>query len=719
MELVQAVDTAALTLMDVDSLDSPQADELATILEGLAGRLPGPGGDACGWCAWSIRSAQQESLSLREVVRRVSETLSALQTILCDDADPASVVFPNAVTCGTEAGNAELPPELQESQAHLDGDIPQCDDVALGGADGEAIVEETPLEETAGKSEPFDTAPVERDPELMEMFVAEAGEHLDAAEPNLIALEQDPSDKEALDAVFRSFHTVKGSAGFAQLQPIEHLAHALEELLDLAREGKLLLTGDVMDLVLAGLDSLRRSTYATAAALDTKGEPAWDAHGHDLAAAIRARFSGDANAAEMLVPERPATLPLPTSDTKPAERSVRNAAEAIRVDRQRLDQLIDVIGELVIAESMVSAELGAQGSFRAETLPQLRKITRELQELSLSLRMMPIAGQFQKMNRVVRDLSRKLGKAVDLVVEGGETELDKSVIDEIGDPLMHLVRNSLDHGIERSSADRVAAGKPETATITLRAYHKGGNIYVEIEDDGAGINRERVLARAVERGIVSPDVELDDEDIDQLLFEPGFSTAAQVTEVSGRGVGMDVVRRNIESLRGSVGIRSERGVGTTVTLRLPLTLAIIDGMIVRVGERRFIIPTLSIVEQLRPESGMLARVKGTGEIVAVRGRNVPFHRLAEVFDLKVDRTPATDGIIVLVEEKDRLSGLFVDDVLGQQQVVIKSLGTAMAKDTPGVAGAAVMPDGDVGLILDVHGVLALARGERALHSKGA
>jgi two-component system, chemotaxis family, sensor kinase CheA len=393
-----------------------------------------------------------------------------------------------------------------------------------------------------------------------------------------------------------------------------------------------------------------------------------------------------------------------------AAQSIVQVREAVKVDADRLDLLVDMIGELVIAESMVaqSPELKAHLSTDVgRHLSLLDKITRELQVMAMSLRMVPVRSIFQKMARLVRDLSKKTGKPVNFTMHGEETELDKTVVDKIGDPLVHMVRNSVDHGLEDTPEMRIQAGKPPMGNVTLRAFHMGGNIHIQVEDDGRGLNRDAILRKALERGLISESDNLSDREIWNLIFEPGFSTAKQVTEVSGRGVGMDVVKRNIESLRGQVDIQSEQGKGSVFTIRLPLTLAIIDGMVVRVGEERYIIPTLSIVISLRPDKQNLNTVVGRGETLKLQGKLVPVLRLHKLFGIPDAVTDLSDGTIIVLESEGSHVGLLVDEILGQQQIVIKSLGDTF-KDTPGIASGAIMPDGLVGLILDVGGLMKLS-----------
>ncbi|MFA6244982.1 MAG: chemotaxis protein CheA, partial [Candidatus Hydrogenedentales bacterium] len=383
--------------------------------------------------------------------------------------------------------------------------------------------------------------------------------------------------------------------------------------------------------------------------------------------------------------------------------------EAVKVDAERLDRLIDLIGELVIAESMVcqAPEILENASpSMIRQINRLDKITRELQEIGTALRMVPVKATFQKMARLVRDLARKADKQIEFVMTGDDTELDKTVVDKIGDPLVHIVRNAVDHGIESTKDERIAAGKGAIARIELRAFHKGGSIHIEVQDDGRGLDKDRILAKARERGIISETDVLSDEDTWALIFEPGFSTATTVTDVSGRGVGMDVVHRNIELLRGQVDIKSEKGKGATFSIRLPLTLAIIDGMVVRVGTERYIIPTLAVVRSIRPQPGDLLTVVQRGVMLKLQGELIPVFVLRELFNVGNGIQANQSNLIVIVEDEGRRMGLIVDDLLGKQQTVIKSLGETM-RGLPGIAGAAIMSDGNVGLILDVASLIRM------------
>ena len=374
--------------------------------------------------------------------------------------------------------------------------------------------------------------------------------------------------------------------------------------------------------------------------------------------------------------------------------------ESVRVNGARLDDMINQIGELVIGIAMVEQEWASlNDGGDSSAIVQLSKIVRDLQEQSLSLRMVPVAATFQKMARIVRDLSNKLGKQINFEVSGEETELDKTVVDQIGDPLVHMIRNSVDHGIE-TPEERIAAGKPAEGNVSVRAYHQGGNIYIELRDDGKGMNLDAIRRKAIDRGIVHEDDKLTNQEICELVFHAGLSTAEKVTDVSGRGVGMDVVRRNIEALKGSVTLNSEPGVGTTVKVRLPLTLAILDGLLVRLGSEVYVVPLLSVVESFRPSPGEVKRLANDSEVVQVRGEVVPIVRLHSIFSNSEAVTDPSQGLLVIVEDHDTKFALLVDDLLGQQQAVIKNLESNFHK-VRGIAGATILGDGRVALIIDI------------------
>ena len=400
---------------------------------------------------------------------------------------------------------------------------------------------------------------------------------------------------------------------------------------------------------------------------------------------------------------------------KPAAKAKRKptADSSIRVSIDKVDELINMVGELVITQSMLS-QLGEEEEFGDAELEklksglmQLERNTREMQENVMRIRMLPISFVFQRFPRLVHDLSAKLEKKIELVLSGESTELDKTVMEKIGDPLVHLIRNSLDHGIETPDV-RLAAGKAETGEIHLNAYHEGGNIVIEITDDGAGLNLEKILSKAKQSGIVTDNDKLSDEDIADLIFRPGFSTADVVSDVSGRGVGMDVVRRNIRALGGTVDVKTTAGQGSVFTIRLPLTLAILDGQSVVVGDEVYIVPLVAIIESVQVDTSLVNGITGQAQVYRLRDEYIPIVKLCDVFNVKPLHDNMEDGLLVVVEAEGKKVALLVDDLLGQQQVVIKSLETNF-KSVEGISGATILGDGTVALILDVTGLISISK----------
>ena len=583
---------------------------------------------------------------------------------------------------------------------------------------------------------------LENDAELLREFINESVEHLQNIEEGVLVLEENPTDADTLNSIFRAFHTFKGGSGFMNLGAIQRLAHELESLLDCARTGKLHITSEVINLILEGGDTLKRFMVEMEGQLT--GRSAVGAilvPTLGLLARIRTTLDGritapktsagqgcapapvdtqsppkplDTSTTQAQVPAPPQTEEaVPTNQgpqTETARGKAASAGAAVKVDTQKLDSLVDLVGEMVIAQSLVvqnRALTRIEDQQLTRDLAQLGRITKDLQRTAMSLRMVPIRQTFHKMNRLVRDIAAKTGKQVELLMEGEETELDRTIVEEIGDPLVHMIRNALDHGIENSET-RVSRGKPAHGTVWLRAFYQGGNIVIQIQDDGNGINKQRVLEKAIEKGLVPPGADLPDNEIYNLIFAPGFSTAETVTELSGRGVGMDVVRRNIDRLRGKVDIQSVVGEGSTFSISLPLTLAIIDGLIVGVGGQRYILPTLSVCESFRPSPGMISTVRGRGEMVTVRGKLRPVMRLYQSLGLEPASTDPTQSIAVMVEAGSSARCILVDELLGKQEVVIKSLGETF-KGNRMLAGAAILGDGRVGLILDPDSLVHLEK----------
>ena len=398
-----------------------------------------------------------------------------------------------------------------------------------------------------------------------------------------------------------------------------------------------------------------------------------------------------------------------TSKPSPTQATPRQSTEAssLRVGIDKVDALINLVGELVITQSMLSRFGDDFDMLEVEDLrkglAQLMRNTRELQESVMRIRMLPIKFSFSRFPRMVRDLCGRLGKQVEVQLQGEQTELDKTVLDKLSDPLVHIVRNAIDHGIEDPDV-RVAAGKSPTGLLRLNAYHAGGSIVIEVSDDGAGLDSQRILEKAQNKGLVSPGDSLTEEAIHNLIFAPGFSTAAEVNDLSGRGVGMDVVRRNINDLGGNVDIHSKQGQGSTITIRLPLTLAILDGQLVRVGTETYIIPLVSILESLQPIPQNVNTIAGGGEVYRMRDQEIPIVRLHRALSIEPDNHDISEGLIVVADVEGGPVGLLVDDLLAQQQIVIKSL-EANFRQVPGLSGATILGDGTVALILDIPGLV--------------
>lgn len=397
------------------------------------------------------------------------------------------------------------------------------------------------------------------------------------------------------------------------------------------------------------------------------------------------------------------------------EPAVNSESSSVRVGIEKIDTLINLVGELVITQSMLSQFNDGVDASQLEMLrhglAQLSRHTRELQESVMSIRMLPISTVFNRFPRLVRDLAQKLDKKVVLDMRGETTELDKTVLEKIGDPLVHLVRNAIDHGLEMPDK-RLAAGKGDTGTLRMEAFHRGGSIVVEVADDGAGLNRDAIVAKAISRGIIASGDDLSDDAVADLIFEAGFSTAAATTDLSGRGVGMDVVRRNVMDLGGTVAIRSTQGNGTTFTITLPLTLAIIDGLTAAVGEETYIVPLVSIIESVQVKPDAVRSVAGGGELFRFRDNWLPIVRLYDVFGCEGQRRAVDQGIVIVVEGEGTRIGLFVDELIGQQQAVVKSL-EANYRRVTGISGATILADGSVALIADVAGLVRMQGRRRA------
>ncbi len=567
----------------------------------------------------------------------------------------------------------------------------------------------------------------EEDLELIQDFLQESEEHLNNVEAALLTIEENPGDKEALHSAFRAFHTIKGISGFLGLTDIQTLTHNAETILDKARSEKLKLDSSLIDLILEAQDALKGLIGDVARYVNNE-PPEFDSRVllplvEKLKSAAEGKTESSGRTEE--TPETGNQEPNPQATEKTEEKKEQGAGNDprqpqasksrhatttsfLKVDTRKLDMLVELVGELVITQSQIAANkvLTEHPDDRLlKDLDQLEKILKDVQDLSLSLRMIPIKGLFQKMNRVVRDLARSLGKDVKMILSGEDTELDKTVIEQMHDPLVHMIRNSVDHGIEPPE-ERIKSGKPAQGTVFLSACHRAGHIIIEIKDDGRGLDKKAILQKAIAQGLVTPEQQLSDNEIYQLIFKPGFSTAKNVTNVSGRGVGMDVVHRNIKALRGRIEIESKEGKGTTFMIKLPLTLAIIEGMLIKIHEEQYIIPIAAVKESLMIDKKSISTVAGKGQMVQIRGNFIPLMHLEETMGKGIPKKEGEKFLLVVVEHEDKVAAFRVDDIIGQQQVVIKSIGEVFS-NLPGIAGCAILGDGRVCMILDVAALVSM------------
>ncbi|MFT7412870.1 MAG: two-component system chemotaxis sensor kinase CheA [Paraglaciecola sp.] len=604
-----------------------------------------------------------------------------------------------------------------------------------------------------------------------DMFFDESQEHLDSMEQQLMALDLISPDAEQLNSIFRAAHSIKGGSGIFGFDALTGLTHIMESLLDKARRGTADLNEAIVNVLLKTVDLLKTTleTYRNKKEVDqqsidkgidclesvlndentsnsnTQGtnddgfgffepettaklspENSVDIEGFGFFDELQpiSQESNDSfgffetpsvktnenDNRTVLKPNVQASSLEKKQLTNTSEQTKKTAeSTSIRVDIGKIDSLVNLVGELVITQSMltmIGSEVTGEIEDKLHTaLAELQRNTREIQESVMSMRMLPMSVTFNRFPRVVRDLSSKLGKKVDLVMEGANTEIDKGMIEKLVDPLTHLVRNSIDHGIETID-ERLALGKSERGTVILRAEQRGGSIEISITDDGAGLNREKILAKATENRL-EHDPDMPDTQVWALIFEAGFSTAAKVTDVSGRGVGMDVVKRNIETIGGRIEIESTLGKGSSFHIHLPLTLAIVDGMCVSVGDQIFVVPLMSIIESIQPSKDQIKDISNDN-LLWIREQYWPLIHLHKTMQIDNAILEPDKAIVVLIESSKKRFALLVDSLVGQQQVVIKSL-EKHYKRVPGVAGATIMGDGGVAMILDVESLASLVK----------
>jgi two-component system chemotaxis sensor kinase CheA len=605
------------------------------------------------------------------------------------------------------------------------------------------VKEETAQVEKKDANDNIQNAPEkisDDDMEILTDFISEAQENLDTIEVSLIELEHDPVNTDIINDIFRPFHTIKGVSGFLSLTKINKLAHATENLLDSARSGDFIISHTVTDIILASVDTLKalldkvkqgiqtgyresdddidvdslRSRLKQLQISLTKGEKEplgeilvrkKELSQSDLDQALEFQNKNSVKKLGEILVEEKKVKPKQVASALMEQSCVKKKMDVqVRVSTQKLDDLVDYAGELVIAQSMLRQQT-KEDAIVSKTVSQLGQIVNHMQNIAMSMRMIPIQATFMKMIRLVRDLSRKSGKEIHLSMTGEDTEIDRNVVDALYEPMVHMIRNACDHGIEATS-ERSKTGKPAQGNIHLCAYHKGGNIIIEIEDDGKGLDKDKILEKAKSTGLIKGDEQMTDTHVFDLIMQPGFSTAKEITDISGRGVGMDVVKDGIEKFRGHLNIASKKGKGTKFIISLPLTLAIIDGMLIGVDDQRYVIPTIAIQKAFKPRQGEYFTVKGKGEMVKDRGNLIPLIRLNEIYGTSNNKKSIDACLVVVVESKEEKRAILIDELLGKDEYVIKSLGHSM-NDIQGIAGGAILADGKVGLILDVDGIFSI------------
>ncbi len=569
--------------------------------------------------------------------------------------------------------------------------------------------------------------PLDIEIEMLGEFITECTDLIETAEVALLGLEESPDNEELVNTIFRAFHTIKGTSAFMGLDPISDFTHHAETLLSKVRDGDMPFDKACADISLRSIDILKKLLQTVENATGGDLLPTTPAY-HKIMRILHIICEEGISSAEAIkqeggfeetedylpspdAPEKAALEQKPSGgDSSPkmnngvqqTGKKKQDEDSTVRVNIGRLDRLIDMVGELVIAHSVVAQDGNiAKEAELMKKLNHTTKIIRELQDASLTLRMVPLKATFNRMNRLVRDLARKAGKQIKFNSVGSDTEIDRNMVDIISEPLVHLLRNAIDHGIEKSE-ERAASDKTPTANVWLRAYQEGGKVVIEIEDDGKGIDKEKILNKGIEKGLVDSDRKLSDNEIYNLIFLPGFSSVDEVTDLSGRGVGMDVVRRSIEQLQGKVDVKSQLGKGTRISLELPFTLAITDGMLVRIGDQRFIIPTINIDMTFRPEEHHLFTIMGNSEQVNFRGKSVPVIRLHQLFGINGSKENILESTLLVIDSNNKKFALLVDEVIGQQQLVGKSININV--QMPHISGGAILGDGRVGLILDTSAI---------------
>ena len=668
-----------------------------------------------------------------------------------DTSSGEAVVYEGRVTTGEI--DRRLAPYLQQIESG--GAAPatqaaQAAPAATSAAGAEQPAHPAPPEPQPAKQSSAAVAKPEKSlteelvsPEMVQKFVEETSDLVDTAEHSMLELEKDPASPGSIEEAFRAIHTVKGNAGFFGFAMLEKMCMGIEGILDTLRTGARTPDAQIINLLLQSIDGLNVTLKKVHSGEIKPGELAEG--GVNAEEAVASKEVGDYKPlGDMLVEMGIATqeavdqaldvqrmrlgeilIDQGAAKEEEIQEALQKQGKAepekkdqfanyrikrrdIRVDTERLDKLFDLMGEMITAEAMVinNPELEPYDLPNFErSANYLSKISREMQEITMSMRMIPLEGLFSKMRRLVRDLSKKFEKPVNLEISGEDTEMDRTVMEEISDPLVHIIRNALDHGIEPAEKRR-AAGKPETGTVRLSAGYEGNEIWITVADDGGGLKREAILKRSVDRGLVQGNPEdMKDEDVWKLIFEPGFSTAEKVSEISGRGVGMDVVKKNIEKLRGKIDIQSVEGQGSTFILKIPLTLAIIDGITFTVGPQLYSLPITDVIQFHKAAEVEITQTNTEDIVINLRNEVIPVVKLYEFFNIHTSKQRVEDGIVIVAQARDRKLAILVDEIIGYRQIVIKSL-PAYMKDIRALSGCSIMSDGKVSLIVDTGALIS-------------
>lgn len=668
-KILELINSVSMNLFDLEEKDNQDLAFLLNQIDILSVQLNSLNNDSLSKVIRIIANSV-ESLILRDI-----EPIDHLQDFIKGIYDQFELLQNLAESKNTESLHQEI---IDKIQALPNEEIPV------------EIPQESGLEQV--------------DSDLFSDFINESKEYVYSLENNIIELEKHPKNAKIINEIFRPFHTLKGVSSFMGLKKLNHISHETENILDLARNAKLAINQNVISVVLKAIDLIKKIIFNLSA--EDRSERVNQLEIDQLVAQLKNLVNQPQGAEETVsVSTSTATVQEPIElESEPVDfESQKKQDDSIRIKTDKLDFLIDTVGELVISFNLIKEDKSVMNIFDHEfikKISQLNRVISDLQKASMALRMIPIGNTLQKMKRVIRDYTSQNHKPINLQLIGEETEIDRNIVDSLYDPLVHMIRNSCDHGIE-SPEDRLAIGKPKEGSVTLSAYHKGNSLVIDVMDDGKGLDKNRIYKKALEKNLIKKDEPISDDQIYKMIFHPGFSTVEKVTKVSGRGVGMDVVQQAIKNLGGHVEIMTEPDIGSTFRLIFPLTLAIIEGMLVKVEQQLYIIPIGSIQRSLKPDLQQINAIFGKGETLRLNDKLIPIIRLNRKFSLSNESRPLNESLLIIIQAGNKEFAIAVDHLIGIQSVVVKSLGEKF-KDLEGVSGATIMGDGRVGLILDVN-----------------